>query len=132
MSCSIACSGDVCVSKYLWDVTGGFAHLFGGALWVLGLVVLCRPCVHPYRVMAVTWIIGLVYVLTKEFWYDENHETTDERGSAWFDSGMYIAGFVLGTLLSLTQLPAHYNDGVLIPHRHSYTRTAVEVVDNTK
>lgn len=116
MSCSVPCAGDVCIRATLWDTTGAFAHVSSGALWILFCVLLLRRWVHPCRVMVFAWAFGLAYVFAKEFWYDEQYESSDERGSGWVDAGQYIGGFVFGSLLSVTQFPS------CIHRDHGYNR----------
>lgn len=43
----------------------------------------------------------VVFAAVKEFWYDENYETADVRGSNLRDFAYYMLGIALGKIVSL-------------------------------
>jgi hypothetical protein len=84
----------VTVRKTLWETTAQFAHA--------GTACAIMEGVRKYSSLRVALIVGgvaLVAAAIKEFWYDQNYETTDERGSNLLDFSMYAVGIVLGLLL---------------------------------
>jgi hypothetical protein len=42
--------------------------------------------------------VGTVAAALKEFWYDQNYETVDTRGSNLLDFSMYEIGIIAGLL----------------------------------
>ena len=94
MNCSCPSSDTVVVSWLLWQEVGQTTHVLAGLLVILGPIALFGA-----RFWYV-WALALVlFASVKEFWYDENYETADERGSNLEDFGFYMVGLVVGILL---------------------------------
>lgn len=91
MSCQNISSSDVVVSALLWNETGETAHVLAGLLVILGPIALFGP---KYMWLWAGFMV--LFASLKEFWYDENYETADERGSNLEDWGFYMIGTVVG------------------------------------
>lgn len=84
----------VTVSATLYDQIGQVAHTLAGILVVLG-----PNALFGSRFMW-AWVLALIiFAAVKEFWYDVNYESSDERGNGWEDFGFYIIGEVIGLVL---------------------------------
>ena len=84
----------VTVSASLYDSIGQIAHVEAGLLVVLGPNALFGP-----RFMWAWCLALVVFASVKEFWYDTNYETSDERGNGWEDFGFYMVGMAIGIVL---------------------------------
>ena len=75
------------------------SHTIGGALAVIAGVYLFGPMAQP-------WVcgVGILAAAVKEFWYDQNYETPEVRGSNLQDFSFYCAGLALGSLTVFIKL----------------------------
>lgn len=84
----------VTVDATLYDEIGQTAHTLAGILVVLG-----PNALFGSRFMW-AWVLALIiFAAVKEFWYDQNYETSDERGNNGKDFGFYILGLAIGLIL---------------------------------
>lgn len=94
-------AGSSCVGDTLYSMTGAFAHICSMGLLVLGLDALLWRWIRPWLLSLIISVLALGYILPKELWYDYKYESAAERGTAGVDIATYIAGLILGSLLSL-------------------------------
>lgn len=75
-------------TAFQWAYT---THILGAALIIVAFAYLLGSA-YWYYYAGVT----IAYAAVKEFWYDENYETVEVRGSNLTDFLYYIAGVALG------------------------------------
>jgi hypothetical protein len=73
-----------------FNTVSQFAHWLAGCLFVMGFTYL-------FGSGAEWWCVGIftAYAAIKEFWYDQNYETPEVRGSSLQDFLFYEAGVLL-------------------------------------
>lgn len=73
-----------------FEIVSQSAHVFSG--WAIALTGL-----HYHQVWVP--IAFVAYSAVKEFWYDQNYETQEVRGSNLLDFCMSTLGAVIGTVV---------------------------------
>lgn len=84
----------VCIPASFWNLVGELAHVGWGALIVLACAAIFGKWITWYVA-----ILFMIYAAIKEFWYDQNYETPDERGSNLVDFLFYGVGVIIGIIL---------------------------------
>ena len=79
------------------------SHIAGGMAWIFGGLTLFGQTYLVYLLAT-----GLALCAVKEFWYDQNYETPDERGSNLEDFLEYSAGFLAALILYYAKLFIEY------------------------
>jgi hypothetical protein len=72
------------------------SHWLAGCLFVMGFTYLFGPGAEWWCVLIFT-----AYAAIKEFWYDQNYETAEVRGSNLEDFSFYMVGVTLAVILIL-------------------------------
>ena len=82
------------ISIGFYNLMGSLAHVFFGA-WIT------LACVYMFGPKSLYWTLPLLvtYAAIKEFWWDENYETADERWNGFYDFGTYISGGILTLIM---------------------------------
>jgi len=77
-----------------FDLVAQNAHVLAGALAVLGSIALWGPSSKlPATVMMIA------FAAIKEFWYDQQYESPEVRGSNLRDFTFYCVGIAFGWIL---------------------------------
>ena len=86
-------SSQITVTKWIWDFTAQSGHAMAGYI-----VVTKVKQHHGMHAALIAAAVGTVASAMKEFWYDQNYETVDTRGSNLLDFSMYEIGIIAGLL----------------------------------
>lgn len=95
------------ISSHDYLNLGYSAHIFGGITTIISPILLLDTVFSYKWILFITWILGIIFVLIKELWYDVTYQIPKEAGSATLDIITYMAGAIIGTILIFVQIYLH-------------------------